>query len=145
MDKKHKIYFKKPHPTPVLHLGFAPRHPATKREIPAAGAAAAPEEWPGETTAQREADRVALTRYAPASVLFNAEWQVLQFRGDTSPYLKPPTGRASFNVLKMAREGLLLPLRAALNKAKHENKRCAGQYAGETRGQTPPPTLRSSA
>ncbi len=122
VDKKHKIYFKKTHPTPLLHLRFAPRHPATRRETPASKALAAPEEYPSETGAQREADRVALTRYAPASVLVNAEWQVLQFRGDTSPYLKPPTGRASFNILKMAREGLLLPLRAALNKAKHESK-----------------------
>src|SRR5207247_10125182 len=64
-------------------------------------------------------------RVFPYTTLFrsvNAEWQVLQFRGDTSPYLKPPTGRASFNVLKMAREGLFLPLRAALNKAKQANR-----------------------
>src|SRR5207249_1848164 len=42
--------------------------------------------------------------------------------GDTSPFLKPPSGNASFQVLKMAREGLMLPLRAAIKKAKEENK-----------------------
>ena len=71
---------------------------------------------------QREADRVALNRYAPTGVLINADCQVLQFRGDTSAYLKPPSGHATFNVLKMAREGLMLPLRAAVNQAKKENK-----------------------
>jgi PAS domain S-box-containing protein len=55
-------------------------------------------------------------------VLINAELQILQFRGSTSAYLEPPTGNASFNLLKMAREGLLLPLRDAVNKAKKENK-----------------------
>src|SRR5262249_6754124 len=52
----------------------------------------------------------------------NSELQILQFRGPTSAYLQPPTGKASFDVLKMAREGLMLPLRAAINKAKKENK-----------------------
>jgi PAS domain-containing protein len=55
-------------------------------------------------------------------VLVNAELQILQFRGPTSAYLEPPTGKASFDVLKMARQGLMLPLRAAINKAKKENK-----------------------
>jgi len=122
LDKKHRIYSKKPHPTPVVHLHSAPRHPAAKQAKPTSSGPASQEEWLLETTAQREADRIALSRYAPASVLVNAEWQVLQFRGDTSPYLKPPTGRATFNLMKMAREGLLLPLRTALNKAKHENR-----------------------
>src|SRR5207249_2938702 len=121
-DRKHKIYFKKPYSTPPPGLHFAPSHPATKQAIPAPKPAGAPEGWPAETNAQREADRLTLNRYAPASVLLNAELQVLQFRGETSPYLKPPTGRASFNLLKMTREGLLLPLRAALNKAKKENR-----------------------
>ncbi len=122
IERKHKIYFKKSGLTPAVPLHFVPRHPATKTEIPIPKLPSPPEGWPLETNAQREADRVALNRYAPTGVLVNAELQVLQFRGDTSPYLKPPAGRASFNVLKMAREGLMLPLRAALNKAKKGHK-----------------------
>ncbi len=122
IDKKHKIYLKKSGPTPAMHLHFVPRQPAAEKGFPTSKPPAAPEGWSLENNAQREADRVALNRYAPAGVLVNVELQVLQFRGDTSPYLKPATGRASFNVLKMAREGLLLPLRAALNKAKNQNK-----------------------
>ena len=63
--------------------------------------------WQGQKTAeqamkdaQREADRIALNRYAPPGVLVNAEWQVLQFRGETSPFLRPPSGKpipGSFN------------------------------------------------
>ena len=54
-------------------------------------------------------------------MLINADLQILQFRGPTSAYLEPPTGKASFDVLKMARQGLMLPLRAAINKAKKDN------------------------
>src|SRR5207237_7613634 len=52
----------------------------------------------------------------------DAQLQVVQFRGETSPFLKPPSGNASFDVLKMARDGLMLPLGAAIKKAKVENK-----------------------
>src|SRR5438094_7179762 len=80
------------------------------------------QDFNGELSAQREADRLMVNQFAPASVLINAELQILQFRGATGAWLQPPTGKASFDVLKMAREGLMLPLRAAINKAKKENK-----------------------
>jgi two-component system CheB/CheR fusion protein len=129
-DKKLKIYSKKATPTPAFHLpvkrelgdrnssGKTPRVPLpmgrAKEE--------APQGFRGELNAQREADRITVTQFAPPGVLINAELQILQFRGPTSAYLEPPTGAASFDVLKMAREGLMLPLRAAINKAKKENK-----------------------
>src|SRR5207302_551868 len=77
---------------------------------------------PTHVDTQREADRVTLNRFAPSSVLIDAQLKVLQFRGETSLFLKPPAGNASFDVLKMAREGLMLPLRSAIKKAKEENK-----------------------
>jgi len=122
VDKKLKIYARKPGPSPPLSLHDGPRNADRKKEIGALRPPGGPEGLRPEINIQREADRVALNRYAPTGVLVDAELQVLQFRGDTSPYLKPPTGQASFNVLKMAREGLMLPLRTALNKAKKENK-----------------------
>jgi two-component system CheB/CheR fusion protein len=69
----------------------------------------------------READRVLLSHYGPAGVLVNAEFEVLQFRGDTGHYLAPAPGKASLNVLKMARQGLLVSLRNALQKATKEH------------------------
>jgi two-component system CheB/CheR fusion protein len=122
VDKKHKIYFKKPGPSPPLHLQRAQKQVAAGKQLSVSKSTEATEVVRVEPKAQREADRLTRNRYAPPSVLVNAEWHVLEFRGHTSPYLEPPTGQANFNVLKMAREGLMLPLRAALNKAKKENK-----------------------
>ncbi len=66
---------------------------------------------------QRETDRL-LARFAPVSVVINAEMEILHFRGDTTPYLRPAPGRATLNLFKMARAGLDLELRTALSKAK---------------------------
>jgi two-component system, chemotaxis family, CheB/CheR fusion protein len=71
-----------------------------------------------ETDAQREADRIILARYAPASALINDELIVLQLRGDTTPYLEPSHGKATPNLLKLAREGLVLALRASVAEAR---------------------------
>ena len=127
VDKKHKIYSRKSAPTPAFHLPMkkrpVERGTAALRVRRGAGPAfGRPEGFRAELSAQREADRVTVNQFAPPGVLINDELQILQFRGPTGAYLQPPTGKASFDVLKMAREGLMLPLRAAINKARKENK-----------------------
>src|SRR6185295_13803204 len=72
----------------------------------------------GGADVQKEADRILLARYVPPGVLVDAGLEILQFRGDTAPYLAPAPGKASLNLLKMAREGLVVALRAAINKAR---------------------------
>ena len=59
-----------------------------------------------------------LREYAPAGVLVNDDLDILQFRGQTGRYLAPAPGEPSHNLLKMAREGLLLALRDALNECR---------------------------
>jgi two-component system CheB/CheR fusion protein len=131
VDKRQKVYSKKAAPTPAFHLpvgtepgdrnlsGQAPRSPFSMIKVPQAS----PPVLQSHLNAEREADRMSVNRFAPPGVLINAELQILQFRGPTSEYLQPPaTGKANFDVLKMAREGLMLPLRATINKAKKKNK-----------------------
>jgi two-component system, chemotaxis family, CheB/CheR fusion protein len=71
---------------------------------------------------QREADRLLLARYAPCGVVVDDSLEVVQFRGATGQFLEPPTGKASFNLLRMAREGLMLPLRNLIERARQENR-----------------------
>jgi two-component system, chemotaxis family, CheB/CheR fusion protein len=73
-----------------------------------------------DTWSHKEADRIVMAKYAPAGVVISPDMEILQFRGETAAYLAPASGRASLNLLKMARSGLLVPLRAAVNKAKKE-------------------------
>jgi two-component system, chemotaxis family, CheB/CheR fusion protein len=94
---------------------------------PAAAAAkpilAMPDELKEPFYILREADRIILQRHGPNGVLVNEDLEVLQFRGDVSPYLALTAGRASLNVLKMAREGLVSELQSALNEARENGVR----------------------
>jgi two-component system, chemotaxis family, CheB/CheR fusion protein len=131
VDKKHRIYAKKATATPAFHLPVrkerdeprtaASRHARKSPRLPAAPGGAV-EGFREELNAQREADRVSVNQFAPPAVLISADLQILQFRGATGAYLEPPTGKATLDVLKMARQGLMLPLRATINKARKDNK-----------------------
>jgi two-component system CheB/CheR fusion protein len=62
-------------------------------------------------------DQALLEHYTPASALIDARSDVHYLRGPTDLYLQPPSGEPSHNLLAMAREGLQMPLRAAVRKA----------------------------
>jgi two-component system CheB/CheR fusion protein len=68
----------------------------------------------------KHVDRMLLAKYVPAGVVLNEKLEVVQFRGRTGPYLEPAPGQPQTNVLKMAREGLLVPLKTALTQAKKQ-------------------------
>jgi two-component system, chemotaxis family, CheB/CheR fusion protein len=118
-DAKSKIYSKKPI-APRLEHGF-PLGPYTPTSLEARSESAREAAREHAPDVQRDADRVLLARYLPAGVLINENHEVLQFRGDTGRYLTPAPGKASLNVLKMAREGLLVSLRALLQRARRED------------------------
>ena len=117
LDRKYKFYSKKGAAIrPFLHFAA----PDLKSKTIVAGRTASVQTWtPADF--QKEADRILLGRYAPPGVLVNSNLEVLQFRGRTSAYLEPPTGEASFNLLKMARENLALELGTAIREAKRKN------------------------
>ncbi|MGH8728386.1 MAG: chemotaxis protein CheB [Burkholderiales bacterium] len=115
-DAKHKIFARKPGPGrlamalargPVQAVHEDVRFPRSRDETSGA-------------EVQKEADRIVMAKYAPPGVVIDSDMEIVQFRGDTSPYLAPMPGRASLNLLRMAPEGLLVPLRAAVKQAKKE-------------------------
>jgi len=118
-DPKHRFYRKKA-TTIRLHVPVVLGRPvAERRESPAL-----PDPLRGRRgeDVQREADRLLLARYTPAGALVTADLEILQFRGDTAPYLAPAAGRASLNLLKMLREGLLMAVRSAIASAKRSRE-----------------------
>ena len=62
-------------------------------------------------------DAVLLAQYVPASVIINYELEILQFKGITTPYLQNSSGKASFNILKMAHPEITFELRNAIHHA----------------------------
>jgi two-component system CheB/CheR fusion protein len=61
-------------------------------------------------------ERKLLQQYAPASMLINERGDILYLHGRTGLYLEVPSGEPSYNILKMAREGLRQALTTALSK-----------------------------
>jgi two-component system, chemotaxis family, CheB/CheR fusion protein len=136
-DKKHRFYAKKL-TSARMRFHLAPGDSARDSAGLDRRTSRVTEPALGGHEAEKEADRILLARYAPASVLINAEMDILQFRGSTGTYLEAPSGKATFNLLKMAREGLILPLRTAIQKAKKDDSTIRKEglrinYDGESR------------
>ena len=112
-DSQHRIYSRKPGTSTdrghfaLQHSGSprAPFVPFTTRTVDAA------------VDFHKEADRILLTKFAPPGVVVSADLEILQYRGDTGLFLTPAPGKASFSLLKMLREGLLVGVRAAIRRA----------------------------
>ena len=62
-------------------------------------------------------DAALLAQHVPASVIINYDLEILQFRGPTSLYLQNSSGKASFNILKMAHLEITFELRNAIHHA----------------------------
>jgi two-component system CheB/CheR fusion protein len=112
VDKNSRIYSKKTSST-MLHFD-SERGPARekadvkkKEEDRAVGGAGI----------QKEADSIILSRYSPAGLVINEDMEILQFRGNISPYLKPQPGKASLNLMKMAGESLAMELRILIRQS----------------------------
>ena len=111
-DARHRIYVKKPG-TGRRPFEVTKRLQATDPPGPGFRGHTGPD-------LQQEADRVLITRFVPPGVLVSPDLDILQFRGNTGAYLAPAPGRASLNLLKMLREGLMVPVRTALLRAEKE-------------------------
>ena len=146
VNSEHKIFAKQMTATRP-HLEFDPADPlmprgaGSGRDAARAGGARARRLFPGA-----KVDRLLLSQFAPAGVLIDDDLRIIQFRGQTDPYLAPAPGVASFDLLKMAREGLMAELRTAVNLARDRNELVRRPRLAHRQGrQQPPGGDRSSA
>ncbi|MDQ2713842.1 MAG: ATP-binding protein [Chloroflexota bacterium] len=120
--KKHKLYLKKitaAH-TPLLsHLNRRKSLTSSARDKEHAMHQA---EESRNVDLQQETNRLLLERYAPASVVIDSDMEILYVQGHTSLYLESAPGKASLNLLKMARASLRLELRTAIHKARKSGR-----------------------
>ena len=118
VDKKHKIFKKSaaasagglsnfPAMVRAEQAGRSDRTRST-RSLPDAGRS---------PTVREEADRAVLATVAQAGVTVDSNLAILEFRGETAPYLKNRPGRPSHNLLDMVRDELAGQVREALTEA----------------------------
>ncbi len=116
VDKKHTIYAKKAD----LSKQYL-EAPAVEYGKEKAASKRAEGQPAGVFNIQKEADNIVLAKYSPAGFVVNEAMTVLQFRGNTGPYLMPASGEASLDLMKMVSEDLVVELRTALYQAKKED------------------------
>ncbi|HVW62532.1 MAG TPA: CheR family methyltransferase, partial [Puia sp.] len=75
-----------------------------------------------EIDIEKEAEKMMLSLYTPASILVNKDLQILRFYGATFPFLQPASGKASLHLLKMIRDELIFELRGLIKQVKKEGK-----------------------
>ncbi len=119
VDKTCKIFSRKP----ALHGMFVPEFSMGSQErMPASLPASSWGETGKKPDLKGDAERVILAKYVSPGVIINERMDILQFRGDTTPYLRHPPGEATNNLFKMCRSGLLVDLRMGLHEASVSNE-----------------------
>jgi two-component system, chemotaxis family, CheB/CheR fusion protein len=114
IDKKHRVHRKKTMPG----LSAALMSPAGAYPVAVRTQKRPPAVAQHEQGLQGEVNRLILDRYAPAGVVVDSELQIVQFRGQTGPFLEPAAGDASLGLMKMLRDGLLYGVRSAIDTAR---------------------------
>lgn len=117
VDKKNKIYLKKSVATRMAYDFSATPYVA---QVAGTETVEAGRQLP-VLNLQQEAENIILANYGPPGVIINQDMQILNFRGQTGPYIEPAAGSASLNLLKMARQDLVLELRSVVHEAIKEH------------------------
>ena len=121
IDKKHKLYSKKD-VSPRAFPRYASASFASLREDLAGPEPKPARDEPWDSSVfQRLADQITIENYGPAAVIVDDDQDVVEIRGRVEPYLQPAAGKASLNLLKMARGAALsIELHAAIEEAKKD-------------------------
>jgi two-component system CheB/CheR fusion protein len=112
LDKHSRIYQRRDHVSPTSRLrlpraplGFAPRLGSGSRPTTGAGAV------------RQTAETLMLDRFTAPFVVVNREGDVVHFSSRTGEYLEPAPGQPTRSLFALARRGLRLDLRSALQEA----------------------------
>ncbi|GAA4452645.1 hypothetical protein GCM10023189_16360 [Nibrella saemangeumensis] len=122
LGKPYKVFTRRSDATSRVSFDMSPR----LREAYADDDGKVQEGQPRKTLAvappavdlEQVVDALLLRQYIPPSVLVNQDMDILQFRGSTGLYLAHSAGKATLNLLKMARPELVFDLRSTILKAR---------------------------
>lgn len=121
VDKKVKIFAKKKDSTPKAMFDMTYHLPNGSKTTAGTGQPFQKEKT-DEGDLEKSVDNLLLKRFTPASVVIDRDMDIVQFRGSTGIFLEPTPGKASLNLLKMARPGLGFELRNAVHKAQRSGE-----------------------
>lgn len=113
VSKTEKIYLRKPMPGRFMHVATERKEESlVKKEFRGQKAEVK------QTDFRKSAEAMMLSNFTPPGVIVNEAMDIVHIHGSISPYLEQLPGKPTFNLLKMARQGLSFELRNAMHKAK---------------------------
>lgn len=116
VNMKYKIFLRKQnsgaYKIPDVSAGAVYSHPAEKNAPPGSFLKPAT----ANIILAHELDATLLAHHMPASVVINHKLEILQFRGSTEKYLSHTSGKASFNIVKMAKPEISFELQRAIHQ-----------------------------
>lgn len=113
-DKKIRLYSRKSTLSPQLEFTVQKTGNIQLKENE--------KDQPTDADPDKVVAKLMLSRFVYPSVVVNKNFIITQFFGITSQYLEPVTGKASFNILKMIREDLVIDLGSLLQQARKTEK-----------------------
>ncbi len=113
VDRKWKIYRCKP-----AHGAGVRIPPFPLQQV--RGAKPGPSQEPKTNEVFQVADEIALSEYAAPYVVVDGADNVIYFRGGANRYLPHPDGKATMNIIELARPGLASHIEMALRSARRQ-------------------------
>ena len=133
IDNKNKIFTR----SPASVLPFVdPRY-----ELFSSGVTKRFTQYGGERLSSEEdiikkTDELLLRRFAPVGILVNENLRILQFRGDTAPFVSPTPGASNLTVMEMIRADLRIDVRNCVSKVIATGHAVAKTVSCEVNGRT---------
>jgi two-component system CheB/CheR fusion protein len=119
-NKKYKIFSRKANSAPRTLPALLPRYtqpPTSETTTPVTNKnKTRPTFSFNHAGLDNAIDAVLVSEFMPPSVVINHQMEIVQFRGTTDLFLTHPKGKATFNIIKMARPEMAFELRNAISK-----------------------------
>ena len=111
-EKAGKIYTRKQVSGRLVHSGIASNDKLKSSKTAVERKEVIKEDF------RKSAEALLLSKYTPASVIVNDQMDIVHINGSIAEFIELSTGKPTFNLLKMTREGLAFELRNTFHKAK---------------------------
>lgn len=117
VTKAHKLYSRKKNGGVRTIPDLSPRFAATSVHDKNSKPQGKKQSATNSIELDKIVDSILLSSHMPACVIINRDMEIVKFRGQTSLYLRHPSGNASLNIFKMTRPEFAFELRSAINQA----------------------------
>jgi two-component system CheB/CheR fusion protein len=122
IDRDHRIYARREVAGKTLGRHLRASAPGWSADAAKTEPRARIAEFPGADRAEA-VDRILLSKYRPAGMLVDAALEVLEIRGDVTPFFRLPEGKTSFHLLKLTPDtGLFLEMEKLIHEASEKGE-----------------------